>query len=89
MGRANHVPEATSAELFGPETGRSLKQQIKLKKSGDQDHWVLIRREDETGIFKVAEAKQKRQEAEGGLRSSWLRRWCKTLQRSQEAWTFR
>ena len=52
------VPEAVGAEFFGPGLGEvpdtaSLR---KLKKGSDGDRWVLVRRDGETVIFKVAEA---------------------------------
>eukprot|EP00435_Cladocopium_sp_Y103_P041030 s1496_g11.t1 len=52
------VPEAAEADFFGPEMGETPETSDlrKLKKTGDAEKWVLIRREGLTAIFKVQES---------------------------------
>jgi len=52
------VPEALGATFIGPEVGESpeASELRKLKKSGDNERWILIRRSGATAIFKVQES---------------------------------
>ena len=52
------VPEALGATFIGPEVGESpeTSELRKLKKSGDNERWILIRRCGATAIFKVQES---------------------------------
>ena len=51
------VPEAVDASFFGPELGEvpETSELRKLKRSGEGERWVLLRREGRTVIFKVQE----------------------------------
>ena len=55
---AGGVPEALEANFFGPELGEAPETQElrKLKKGGDSDRWVLVRRSGQTVIFKVQDS---------------------------------
>ena len=52
------VPEAADAQFFGPDTGETpeTSELRKLKKTGEGEKWVLIRRGDATVLLKVTEA---------------------------------
>ena len=52
------VPEALGATFIGVEAGESpeTSELRKLKKSGDNERWILIRRSGATAIFKVQES---------------------------------
>ena len=49
------VPEAVDATFFGPEMGEApeTSELRKLKRSGEGERWLLLRREGRTVIFKV------------------------------------
>ena len=52
------VPEAADAQFFGPGTGETpeTSELRKLKRTGDSERWVLVRRSGATLLFKVTEA---------------------------------
>ena len=52
------MPEALGATFIGPEVGESpeTSELRKLKKSGDNERWILIRRSGAMAIFKVQES---------------------------------
>ena len=51
------VPEAAEAAFFGPDTGEvpETSDLRKLKKGGDGERWLLIRRDGLTAVFRVLE----------------------------------
>ena len=51
------VPEAVGAKFFGPETGETPETADlrKLKKGSDGDRWIVLRRDGQHLVFKVAD----------------------------------